>query len=69
MKQRIIGELRLMGKPIFAPNRKQGKTHNLCTCSKSKKEHYMNAQGHPFKAGNEKNEVEQNYAVDRMGAR
>ena len=69
MKQRVIGELKLMGKPINKPNRKQGKTHPLCTCSRSKKEHFNNAQGHPFKAGSEKNLVEQHYAVDRMGAR
>lgn len=69
MKARIKGELKLMGKEIFAPNRRQGKTHNLCTCSRSKKEHFNNAQGHPFKAGSEKNLVDQNYAVDRMGAR
>jgi hypothetical protein len=69
MKSRIKGELKLMGKEIFAPNRKQGKTHPLCTCSQTKKSHFNNALGHPFKAGSEKNEVEQNYAVDRMGAR
>ena len=59
MKARTIGELRLAGKTIFAPNRKQGKTHNLCTCSRHKRDHYMNGLGHSFKAGDEKNVVEQ----------
>ena len=60
MKARVIGELKLMGKTVNNPNRKQGKTHNLCTCSKAKKEHFSNALGHPFRAGNEKNTIYQN---------
>lgn len=57
MKAIIKGELKLLGKEIFAPNRTQGKAHHLCTCSRTKKEHYMNALGHVFKAGSEKNRV------------
>ena len=57
MKARVIGELKLMGKEIFRPNRKQGKTHHLCTCSQHKRDHYMNALGHSFKAGSEKNVI------------
>ena len=59
MKARVIGELKLMGREIFSPNRKQGKTHNLCTCSKHKRDHFNNVLGHSFKAGDQKNLIPQ----------
>lgn len=62
MKARTKGELKLMGKEIFRPNRKQGKTHSLCSCGNTKKAHYGNALGCIFRAGSTKNVVEQTKA-------
>lgn len=41
-------------------------SHNLCTCNKSKKEHFNNALGHNFKAGSSKNVVEQTPTTKEM---
>ena len=59
MKQRVKEAIKEKGLVQFAPNRKQGRTHNLCTCGTDKKSHYMNALGHTYRGGNEKNKVAQ----------
>lgn len=55
MKQRIKDKLKELNLPVNRPNRRQGRTNNLCTCTATKREHFNNALGHPFKAGNTKN--------------
>lgn len=57
MKQRVKDAIKEKGLVLNAPNRRQGKTHNLCTCTGTKKDHFNNRLGHVFKAGNEKNVV------------
>ena len=57
MKQRVKEAIKEKGLVQFAPNRKQGRTHNLCTCGTDKKSHFANRLGHAFRAGNEKNVV------------
>lgn len=57
MKQRVKDKIKELGLVMNRPNRRQGRTHNLCTCRGTKKDHYKNRLGHVFKAGSEKNVV------------
>ena len=57
MKQRLKDAIKEKGLTLNRPNRKQGKTLNLCTCKGTKKDHFNNRLGHVFKAGDEKNVV------------
>ena len=57
MKQTVKERLKEAGLPIFAPNRKQGKTTCLCVCGHAKKEHYKNALGCIFKGSGKKNDL------------
>lgn len=59
MKQRVKDAIKAKGLVMNRPNRKQGKTLNLCTCGNTKKSHYKNALGHVYKGGNDKNHVQQ----------
>ena len=57
MKTRVKERLKEANLPINAPNRRQGRTHNLCVCGQPKKEHFKNALGCNFKAGTHKNNL------------
>ena len=59
MKHRVKELIKARGLTLNRPNRTQGKTLNLCTCGTDKKSHYMNAVGHTYRGGNEKNVVAQ----------
>lgn len=59
MKQRVKDAIKEKGLTLHRPNRTQGRTLNLCTCGTDKKSHYMNALGHTYRGGNEKNKVAQ----------
>lgn len=60
MKARVKEMLKAKNLPNFGPNRRQGnRTANLCTCTDTKKNHFNNALGHSFKAGDQKNVVPQ----------
>lgn len=59
MKARVKEAIKEKGLVMFAPNRTQGRTLNLCTCGTDKKSHFKNALGHTYRGGNEKNVVSQ----------
>ena len=59
MKQCVKDAIKEKGLTLNKPNRKQGRTLNLCTCTDTKKAHYNNALGHTFRGGSEKNRVAQ----------
>lgn len=63
MRTSTKNRLRVEGKEVLAPNRRQGKTLNLCTCGTDKKSHFGNRLGHTYKGGSDKNVVQQSGRV------
>lgn len=59
MKARVKDAIKEKGLTLNRPNRKQGKTLNLCTCGYTKRQHYANVLGHTYRGGSEKNHVQQ----------
>ena len=57
MKTSVKARLTAAKLPINAPNRRQGKTNNLCVCGHSKAEHFNNALSCIFKASSTKNNL------------
>jgi hypothetical protein len=58
MKKAVKEALAEKGLPNFG-NRRPHKnaTHNLCDCGGTRKEHFNNKCGHPFRAGGVKNNL------------
>lgn len=58
MKQAVKTAIQAKGLPNFGPRRPHKNcSHNLCTCGETKKRHFSNFFGHPFKAGDQKNNL------------
>lgn len=64
MKQRVKDAIKEKGLVLNRPNRKQGKTLNLCTCGTDKWSHFNNRLGHTYKGGSDKNVT---FQTDRCG--